>query len=99
VGSPTTLKGYERTLRRRLVPEFGGRHAAEVSEVDRQLWVDRLSEEGLSRSRVANLVSVASAIYGWASRPTQRLVPRNPIRGIGLPPNDENREPGSRRSE
>jgi integrase len=87
--SPTTLKGYERTLRRRLVPEFGGRHAAELTEVDWQLWVDRLSEEGLSRSRIANLVAVASAIYGWASRPTRRLVPRNPIRGIELPPNDE----------
>jgi integrase len=30
-----------------------------------------------------------SGIYGWASRPTRRLVPRNPIRGVELPPNDE----------
>ena len=60
--SPTTLKGYERTLRKRLVPEFGGRHAAELTEVDWQLWVDRLSAEGLSRSRIANLVAVVSAI-------------------------------------
>jgi hypothetical protein len=44
--SPTTLKGYERTLRKRLIPEFGGRHAAEVTEIDWQLWVDRLSAEG-----------------------------------------------------
>jgi integrase len=87
--SPTTLKGYERTLRKRLIPEFGGRHAAEITEVDWQLWVDRLSAEGLSRSRIANQVSVVSAIYGWASRPTRRLVPSNPVRAIELPPNDE----------
>jgi integrase len=30
-----------------------------------------------------------SAIYGWASRPTRRLVPSNPVRAIELPPNDE----------
>ena len=87
--SPTTLKGYERTLRRRLIPEFGGRHAKEITAIDWQLWVDRLSEEGLSRSRIANQISVVSAIYGWASRPTRQLVPRNPVRDVELPPNDE----------
>jgi len=30
-----------------------------------------------------------SSIYGWASRPTRRLVPSNPVRAIELPPNDE----------
>ena len=87
--SETTLKGYERTLRKRLLPEFGGRYAAEITEVDWQLWVDRLSQEGLSRSRIANQRSVVSAIYGWASRPTRRLVPGNPMKAIELPPNDE----------
>ena len=87
--SPNTLKGYERTLRNRLIPEFGGRHASEITDVDWQLWVDRLSQEGLSRSRIANQVAVVSAIYGWASRPTRRLAPSNPIRAIELPPNDE----------
>lgn len=43
--SPATLKGYEPTLRNRLVPEFGGRHAAEITELDRQLWVDRLGTQ------------------------------------------------------
>jgi integrase len=44
---------------------------------------------GLSRSRIANHLAVARAIYGWASRPTRRLVDRNPLAGIELPPNDE----------
>ncbi len=43
----------------------------------------------VSRSRIANQLSVVSAIYGWASRPTRQLVPRNPVRDVELPPNDE----------
>jgi integrase len=53
------------------------------------MWVDRLSREGLSRSRITNHLAVARAIYGWACRPTRRLVERNPLLGIELPPNDE----------
>ena len=87
--STTTLEGYGRSLRYVLVPEFGARVAAEIDDGEWQSWVDRLSREGLSRSRIANHVAVARAIYGWASRPTRRLVPRNALVGIELPPNDE----------
>lgn len=87
--SSTTLEGYERSLRYVLVPEFGGRAAAEIDDREWQTWVDRLSREGLSRSRIANHLAVARAIYGWAARPTRRLIERNPLVGIELPPNDE----------
>lgn len=87
--SPTTLEGYERSLRYALEPEFGARAASEIDEREWQTWVDRLSRERLSRSRIANHLAVARAIYGWASRPTRRLVERNPLIGIELPPNDE----------
>ena len=87
--SSTTLEGYERSLRYALVPEFGPRHAAQIDDLEWQTWVDRLSREGLSRSRIANHLAVARAIYGWAARPTRRLVERNPMLGIELPPNDE----------
>jgi integrase len=53
------------------------------------MWCDRLSREGLSRSRIATLVAVASAIYAWAITPTRRYASRNPLRLIELPPNDE----------
>ena len=88
--STTTLEGYERSLRHVLIPEFGARLAAEIEDGEWQGWVDRLSRQGLSRSRIANHLAVARAIYGWASRPTRRLVPRNTLTGIELPPNDEN---------
>jgi integrase len=87
--SITTLEGYERSLRYVLLPEFGSRLAAEIDDGEWQSWVDRLSREGLSRSRIANILAVARAIYGWGSRPTRRLVPRNVLSGIELPPNDE----------
>ena len=87
--SETTRKGYDRSLRHVLVPEFGGRPAAEVSSREWQLFVDRLAREGLSRSRIANHFSVVRAIYGWACRPTRRLVAENPTIGVELPPVDE----------
>ena len=51
-------------------------------------WIDELAREGLSRSTIAKHVSVASAIYAWASAPS-RPVTRNPLRLVELPPNDE----------
>ena len=44
---------------------------------------------GLSRSRIANHVAVASSIYAWALSPSRRFVTRNPLRLVELPPNDE----------
>jgi integrase len=53
------------------------------------MFVDRLSREGLSRSRIANHLAVPRAIYGWATRPNRQLVPANPLLGVELPPSDE----------
>jgi integrase len=87
--SETTLRGYGRDLHGVLVPEFGSRIAEDVTELEWQRWIDGLRDSGLSRSRIANLLAVASAIYGWAARPTRRLVSRNPVRLVELPPRDE----------
>ena len=72
-----------------LEPEFGPMVAEEIGEVEWQMWVDQLSSEGLSRSRIASHVAVASAIYAWALTPSRRFVTRNPLRLVELPPNDE----------
>lgn len=87
--SDTTLAGYKRTVFNVLIPQFGAWQAAELTEREWQAWVDRCSREGLSRSRIANHLAVVSAIYGWASRATRALVPRNPVVTVELPPNDE----------
>jgi hypothetical protein len=69
--SETTLRGYGRDLHGVLVPEFGSRIAEDVTELEWQRWIDGLRDSGLSRSRIANLLAVASAIYGWAARVAQ----------------------------
>ena len=85
----TTIYDYRRCFRHYLEPEFGSMAADAIDEVDWQIWIDRLSGEGLSRSRIASHVAVASAIYAWALRPSRRFVSRNPLRLVELPPNDE----------
>ena len=87
--SDTTIEGMRRSWRYRLLPEFGPRIAEEITEIDWQRWIDELARSGLSRSTIAKHVSVASGIYAWASAPSRRLVPRNPLRLVELPPNDE----------
>jgi integrase len=87
--SATTLQGYERTLFKTLLPAFEDEPAASLDEQRWQAWVDEQAQKGLSRSRIANQLAVVSAIYGWGSRSTRKLVPRNPVRAVELPPNDE----------
>lgn len=85
----TTVADYVRSYRNFLRPEFGPFAADDIGEVEWQMWVDRLSREGLSRSRITTHVAVASAIYAWAIAPTRRLAERNPLRLVELPPTDE----------
>ena len=87
--SETTIANYRRSWQHVLRPEFGPMVAEEISEVEWQMWVDQFSREGLSRSRIANHVAVASSIYTWALSPSRRFVTRNPLRMVELPPNDE----------
>jgi integrase len=87
--SSTTIEDYRRSYCHFLRPEFGPMLADEIGEVEWQMWVDRLSREGLSRSRIAGHVSVASAIYAWGITPSRRYATRNPLRLVELPPNDE----------
>ena len=85
----TTVADYARSYRNFLRPEFGAFAADDIGEVEWQMWVDRLSREGLSRSRITTHVAVASAIYAWAIVPSRRSPTRNPLRLVELPPSDE----------
>ncbi len=87
--SETTLQGYERTLFLTLLPAFEHEAAASLDEQRWQAWVDQQAKAGLSRSRIANQLAVVSAIYGWGSRSTRKIVPHNPTTAVELPPNDE----------
>ena len=87
--SETTIASMRRRWENKVQPEFGDRFAGELTEMDWQRWIDQLAREGLSRSSIAQLISLASGIYARASAPSRRLVERNPLRLVELPPNDE----------
>lgn len=87
--SETTIASMRRRWEYKVRPEFGDRYAAELTEIDWQRWIDQLTRNGLSRSSIAQLVSLASGVYAWAAAPSRRLVRRNPLRLVELPPNDE----------
>jgi integrase len=87
--SDPTIADYRRSYRNVLELEFGPMVADEIGEVEWQMFVDRLASEGLSRSRIASHLAVASAIYSWALTPSRRFVSRNPLRLVELPPNNE----------
>ncbi len=87
--SDTTIASMRRRWQYKVRPEFGDRFAGELTEMDWQRWIDELARKGLARSSIAQLVSLASGIYAWASAPSRRLVERNPLRLVELPPNDE----------
>jgi integrase len=87
--SDTTLAGYRRSLFNTLLPTFEDISATALDGRRLQAWIDKQAHDGLSRSRIANHVAVLSAIYGWASRASRRIVPSNPALSVELPPNDE----------
>src|SRR5215207_7775044 len=87
--SDTTIARVRRRWQYKVRPEFGDRFVGELTEIDWQRWIDQLTRQGLSRSSIAQLVSLASGIYAWAAAPSRRLVQRNPLRLVELPPNDE----------
>src|SRR3954469_5627052 len=87
--SDTTIESMRRRWLNKVRPEFGDRFASDLTEMDWQRWIDQLTRQGLSRSSIAQLVSLASGIYAWAAAPSRRLVQRNPLRLVELPPNDE----------
>src|SRR4051794_4189728 len=74
--SETTIASMRRRWEDKVRPEFGDRFAGELTEMDWQRWIDQLTRQGLSRSSIAQLISLASGIYAWAAAPSRRLVER-----------------------
>ena len=57
----STIADYTRSYRNFLRPEFGPMPADDIAEVEWQMSVDRLSREGLSRSRITTHVAASLA--------------------------------------
>jgi len=65
---PATIRGYERSLKLRLVPEFGHLRLSSLRRNDVQDFIDAMLAEGLSASTIKNTLDPLRVIYRRAIR-------------------------------
>lgn len=90
VYKPGTLREYARSLRLRILPEFGAVRLSELRRPDLQAFADRLLATGVSPSTTANALNPLQAIYRHAVR--REVVSVNPTRDLELPAANGRRE-------
>ena len=65
---PSAIRGYERALRDRVLPEFGSKRLGDVQRRDVQRLADDLLGEGLDPSTVRNVLMPLRVIYRTSDR-------------------------------
>ncbi|MGH2964715.1 MAG: tyrosine-type recombinase/integrase [Solirubrobacterales bacterium] len=80
---PSALRGYEQSLRAKIVPELGHLRLSSVTRAHVQDLVDKLVAQGKSPSTVRNALLPLQAIYRRALGRSEVLV--NPTLGLALP--------------
>jgi hypothetical protein len=72
----TTIRGYERVLRKRLLPRWGSRVALSLEPLEVEEWLKALKhEEGLANPTLDKMRRVMSLVYRHSQR--YGLIPRN----------------------
>jgi integrase len=79
---PATLRGYERAMRLRVLPELGERRLSDITRADVQDLADRLTGEGLAASTIQNTFDPLRRIFDRAIR--RDLVSVDPTEGLEL---------------
>ena len=80
---PSTIRGYERVLRLRVLPVIGRVRLTELRRTDVQALVDRMAAQGLSGSTIRNTLDPLRAIYRRAM--SRESVGINPTTNLELP--------------
>ena len=80
---PSTLRGYDDALRKRVLPELGHLKLSDVSRNDMQDLADRMLAKGADPSTVRNALMPLRAIFRRAA--SRGDVAVNPTHGIELP--------------
>jgi integrase len=80
---PATLRGYSRSLRDQLLPEFGDRKLAAISTADLQRLVDRWQEASMPAASIRNHIKPMQAISRRAR--TRLGLALNPTHDLELP--------------
>jgi integrase len=77
------LRGYEQSLRARLIPALGGAKLGDIQRSDVQRLVNRMMADGVRASTVRNSLLPRRAIYRQALALDKVAV--NPTTGVQLP--------------
>jgi integrase len=80
---PSVLRGYETSMRLRVLPELGGARLSEITRVSVQDLADRLLADGLDASTIRNTLMPLRAIFRRALARGEVAV--NPVAGVELP--------------
>jgi integrase len=80
---PSVLRGYESSMRLRVLPELGGARLSDVTRVTVQDMVDRMLADGHQPSTIRNTLMPLRAIFRRAL--ARGEVPVNPIAGVEVP--------------
>lgn len=80
---PSSLRGYERALRTRVLPKLGHHKLSELRRIDVQDFADRLLAKGHDPSTILNTLDPLRAIYRRAIQ--RELVAVNPCADLDLP--------------
>jgi integrase len=94
---PAAVRGYEHDLRHYVLEDLGGLRLSEVRRRDLQELVDRLVGQGLSGSKVRNVVIPIRVLFRHAMERDE--VNANPTSGLRLPNNIGRRERAASPSE
>ncbi len=79
----STLRGYEQSLRDRIIPALGAYRLSELRRAEVQALADALAAEGLAPATISNQLDPLRAIYRRAI--TRELVAVNPTARLELP--------------
>jgi integrase len=72
-------------LRLYILPKFGQRKIADISEIEIYRWINMLNEKGLSASYIRNIVkNVFGAILNYATNRKRNYIPFSPMEDIKM---------------
>jgi integrase len=80
---PSAIRGYEHDLKAYVLDDLGGLRLSEVRRADLQALVDRLVGQGLSSSKVRNVVIPLRVVFRHALERDE--INANPTSGLRLP--------------